>query len=75
MRGFKGLELKYGIEVVSEGEYYNPLNGKWTETFKIYTADGCCWEKGLSRAGVKRECEEWADDILRIRDLVMKEEV
>ena len=59
MYGFKTLERKYGIKVVSEGEYYNPLTGKSKETFKIFTADGCCWEKGLSRKGVKRECEQW----------------
>ena len=40
--GFKTLEKKYGIRVVSEGEWYNPLTGRCVETFNIYTGDGCC---------------------------------
>lgn len=67
MYGFKGVETKYGIKVVSEGTYWSPLKGRSIETFKIITADGCCWEKGLSRKGVKAECERWAKDILSIK--------
>ena len=66
--GFKGLENKYGITVVSEGHHYNPMTGASKETFKIFTADGCCWEKGLSRKGVKRECEEWSKSLLEIKE-------
>ena len=66
-KGFKELENKYGIKVVSEGYYYYPQLGRSVESFKIYSADGCCWEKGLSRKGVKAECEEWAGHLLKIR--------
>ena len=67
--GFKGLEAKYGVKVMSEGYHYNELTGKSAETFKMFSADGCCWEKGLSRAGVKKECEEWSAQLLGIKKL------
>lgn len=66
MKGFKTLEKKYGIRVASEGYWYN--GALQIETFKIFTADGCCWEKGLSRKGVKAECEKWGDALLRIKN-------
>ena len=65
---FKGLEARYGIQVVSEGYHVN-LAGKSVETFKMFSADGCCWEKGLSRAGVKKECEEWGAQLLNIKKI------
>ena len=65
--GFKTLEKKYGIKVISEGQWWHPLRGRYIETFKIFTGDGCCWEKGLSRKGVKAECEEWHDSLMRIK--------
>ena len=73
MRGFKGLEEKYGITIVSEGYYLDPFNGKRIETFKMYSADGCPWEKGLSRDGVKRECELWAKSLLKIKENTITE--
>lgn len=66
MVGFKTLEKKYGITVVSEGYHYNLL-GKSVETFKIYSADGCIWEKGLSKKAVKTECETWSRELLLIK--------
>lgn len=65
--GFKTLENRYGIKVVSEGHHYNWMKGKSVETFAIYTTDGCCWEKGLSRKGVKEECETWGKELLKIK--------
>ncbi len=65
--GFKGIETKYGVKVVSEGYHYDFFQGKNVETFKIYSADGCCWEKGLSRKGVKVECETWAKELMGIK--------
>lgn len=67
MYGFKGVSEKYGITVESEGYHFNWYRDKSMETFKIYSADGVCWEKGLSRRGVKRECEEWAEQLLSIK--------
>ena len=40
MTGFKTIEKKYGVKVVSEGHHYNGV--KSVETFKMYSADGCC---------------------------------
>ena len=68
MKGFKSLEKKYGVHVVSEGHFFSPHKGKMVESFAIYCKDGCCWEKGLSPAGVKAECEEWSDALLKIKN-------
>lgn len=68
--GFKGLEQKYGIKVVSEGYHYSPFIGKCVETFKIYTADECLWEKGLLRRYVKYECIEWEEALLSIKNSI-----
>ena len=67
MNGFKTLEKKYGITVVSEGIHWNQWSGKSVETFRMYSADGCPWEKGLSRKGVRLECERWANTLLDIK--------
>lgn len=66
--GFKTIEKKYGVKVVSEGHWFNDYTGKFVETFKMYSADGCCWEKGLSRKGVKAECEKWSKELLKIKN-------
>lgn len=66
--GFKTIEKKYGVKVVSEGYHYNMYLGKSVETFKMYSADGCCWEKGLSRKGVKAECEKWSKELISIKN-------
>ena len=66
MNGFKGVESKYGVTVRSEGFHMN-RSGKRVETFKLYSADGCLWQNGLSRKGVKAECEEWAKQLLSIK--------
>ena len=71
MNGFKTLEEKYGITVTEE-KWWNPLTNKLVKTYKIYSADGCPWEKGLSRAGVKKECEQWAKLLLDIKDKTSK---
>lgn len=68
--GFKTLEKKYGIKVVSEGTHYNSLTGRSFETFKMFSADKCCWEKGMSRKNVKAECEKWAKQLLEIKNNV-----
>ena len=63
--GFKGLEKKYGIKVCDDS-YYNPL-GRLVKRYKMYAADGCSWENGLTRDGVKKECERWADALISIK--------
>lgn len=66
MKGFIRLEKKYGIKVV-EDEIYNPFTGRTLKRFKIYSADGCPWENGLTREGVKKECEMWGERLLKIK--------
>lgn len=73
LKGFKTLEKKYGVKVVSEGKHYNPLTGKWIETFKMYSADKCCWNKGMSRKDVKLECEKWSKQLLSIKCRVVRD--
>lgn len=69
MYGFKGLEKKYGVTVVEE-QWWNPLTNKMVKTYSLYSADGCHWEKGLTRKGVKAECEQWAEQLLGIKKYV-----
>ena len=47
MRGIRRLEEKYGIKVVDDS-FYNPLTKKWHKLYKIYSADGCWWDNGLT---------------------------
>ena len=70
MTGFKTIEEKYGVKVVSEGEWYNPRTGRMQETFKIYSADGNLWENGLTRRGVKAECEKWEDILIKLKNRI-----
>lgn len=66
MKGFIRLEKKYGIRIV-EDEIYNPFSGRTMKRYKMYSADGCLWENGLTKEGVKRECEQWANVLLNIK--------
>ena len=66
MKGFLSLEKKYGIKVVSD-DIYNPFSGRTSKRYKMYSADGCPWENGLTKAGVKKECEEWSKALLEIK--------
>ena len=49
------LEKKYGIKVVED--FVSAISGK--QLYKMYSADGCPWENGLSLKGLREECEEW----------------
>ena len=44
MRGIRRLEEKYGIKVVDDS-FYNPLTKKWYKLYKMYSADGCWWDR------------------------------
>lgn len=69
MKGFKRLEKKYGITVM-EDHWWNPLTCKRMTTYNMYSADGCPWEKGLTKQGVKKECEQWAESLLKIKSMI-----
>lgn len=69
MRGFTNLEKKYGIRIAAD-ICCNPLTGKTKTLYQIYTADGCPWENGLTKEGVKAECEKYGKQFLRIKNVI-----
>ena len=71
MNGFKGLEKKYGIKVEEDGVYFTAI-GEASPRYKIFSADGCQWENGLTRHGVKLECETYAKQLLSIKETVRR---
>lgn len=71
MKGFVRLEKKYGIKVFDDS-YYNWLTGRFVRRYRMYTADGCSWDKGLTKDGVKFECERWGDEFIAIKNKVHK---
>ena len=40
----RNLEKRYHVRIVRE-TFWMPLTGEEKEDFKIYTLDGCCWDK------------------------------
>ena len=69
MRGFTQLEKKYGITVARD-DFYNPFTGKTKIRYKMYSADGCPWDKGMSKAEIIEECELYGDELLSIKKKV-----
>lgn len=61
------LQKKYGIRIVSEGHHFTTYGCRQVETFKVYSADGCCWDKGLTRKGLQEMCKADADALLGIK--------
>lgn len=69
MYGFLALERKYGVTVLEEGEFYHPLKRRHIKTYKLLSADGEVWEKGIAgRDAVKREILTWSDQLLAIKN-------
>lgn len=61
----KELERFYGVNIVEDGYFHF---GKYRKLYNIYTADGCCWEKGLPNIkACEDELKEWEDKILYIK--------
>ena len=55
------LEEKYGVRIERE-EYFLNL-------YKIYSADGCPWEKGLKTIkDCEKECKRWEKELLAIKE-------
>ena len=60
----KQLEKKYGVSIVWD---------YWNDEYKIYAADGCPWENGLPTIkACEKECKEWANTLIGIKDIVAK---
>jgi hypothetical protein len=57
------LEKKYGIKV--EKDFVSAISGR--QLYKMYSADGCPWENGLSLKGLREECAEWEKELLEIK--------
>lgn len=54
----KTLEKKYKITIEPD-MIYNPLTGRTKMCYRIYTADGCSWENGLSYNALIAECKKY----------------
>lgn len=67
----KRLEKKYGIKVADDS-FFHPLTGKYYKRYKMYSADGCSWENGLTLKGLQAECKTWADALLEIKEKAIK---
>ena len=65
-KGIKRLEEKYGIKVVDDS-FYNPLTKRYHKLYKMYSADGCPWENGLTYNKLQAECKQYAEVLLKIK--------
>jgi len=74
MRGIRYLEEKYGITVTNDS-FTNPLTGKYQKRYKIYTADGCLWENGLTYRGLQQEIKASGDIFLQIKANTLTENI
>ena len=64
------LEKKYGI-TIADDTFYSPRRSKFVKAYKIFSADGCPWENGLSTLkAIEKECEQWEDALLDIKKSV-----
>ena len=62
------LEKRYGISIVENG--YFDWRGRYIKLYDIYSADGCCWDKGKKTIKeVAEECKVWAHSLLAIKRL------
>ena len=62
---FTRLEAKYGIKI--RHDFVGIRKGKVINYYKIFTADGCSWENGLTYKGILMECKRWAKELLIIK--------
>ena len=63
----KCLEEKYGIKIVGDS-FYNPLTKKYHKLYRMYSADGCWWDNGLTYNELQAECEKNAEVLLKIKE-------
>lgn len=65
--GIKRLEEKYGIKVVGDS-FYNPLTKEYHKLYKMYSANGCWWDNGLTYNELQAECEKNTEVLLKIKE-------
>ena len=59
----KQLEEKYGVRIEKEDYFLN--------LYKMYSADGCPWEKGLKTIkDCEKECRQWSKELLLIKNSI-----
>ena len=61
----KTLEKRYHVHIDREF-FYMPLSGERCEDFKIYTLDGCCWDKVIGYRSLIRTLADDKDALKRI---------
>ena len=63
------IEKMFNVRIVDDS-YFNSVSCKYVKAYKIYSADGCCWEKGLrTLKAVKAECEQWQTALSNIAEV------
>lgn len=63
------LERAYGIKIVDDS-FYSPLHRRFVKCYRIYTADGCPWENGLTYKGLLAEVKRYREEFLSIKRYV-----
>ena len=66
MTTIERLSKKYGIKV-RDDSFSDPLTGRYQKRYRMYSADGCSWEKGLTLKGLQEECKTWERQLLEIK--------
>jgi len=62
------LEKKYGIKIADDS--WVDMSGRIRKAYKIYSADGCPWAKGLKNLkAVENECKYWETALLKIKSI------
>ena len=61
----KSLEKRYNVHI-DRDTFYGVFSGKEHETFHIYSADGCCWDKVIGYRSLVKTLAEDKDSLNRI---------
>ena len=64
------MEKRWGVRIISE-PYWSPFRRKFRNDYIIYSADGCCWDKGFNTLKeVEDMCRTDNDALLSIKKKV-----
>ena len=72
----KALEKRYHVHIERE-TFFDPFYRRECEDFKIYSLDGCCWDKVIGYRSLIRTLVRDKDALRRLaglEELVRKEE-
>ncbi len=62
---FDKMEKRYKIKIIDDS-FWDPFIQKYKYQYKIVTADGCTWEKGLSYRSLQKECAKYKEEFRKI---------